>query len=258
MIAIERIDHLVLTVRDIAATCEFYRRALGMEVVVFGEARTALHFGDHKINLHAAGREVDPKALRPTPGSADLCLVMSTPLSEAAAHLRTAGVALELGPVSRTGARGPIESLYFRDPDGNLIEVAVERDAADAIAPLRAWLREWEAAVRAVDFTRGRGLCLPTLTAFGTVAPLVEGLDAVEERQWRRVWPSIRDFTIRVGEARGGVSGGTGWVAAWWDSRGTRPDGSTFPRPGRLTVVLERHGRRWLARHTHFSLVPEG
>ncbi|MBB5886855.1 VOC family protein [Xanthomonas sp. LMG 8992] len=121
---IDHLDHLVLTVADIEATCAFYARVLGMRVVTFGEGRKALAFGEQKINLHRHGHEFDPKARAPTPGSADLCFLTATPLSQVAEELRTAGVPIEDGPVQRTGARGPILSLYFRDPDGNLIEVA--------------------------------------------------------------------------------------------------------------------------------------
>ena len=121
---IDRIDHLVLTVADIAVTCEFYARVLGMQVVTFGAGRTALAFGRQKINLHAHGKEFEPKASVPTPGSADLCLIASTSLAEVARHLRACGVVILEGPVARTGATGAIVSLYFRDPDGNLIEVS--------------------------------------------------------------------------------------------------------------------------------------
>jgi len=124
VVRIERLDHLVLTVADVAATCAFYQRVLGMETVTFGTGRKALVFGEQKINLHPAGREFEPKAMRPTPGSADLCLIAATPLETVAAHLAACGVGIEEGPVARTGAVGPITSLYFRDPDGNLIEVA--------------------------------------------------------------------------------------------------------------------------------------
>ena len=121
---IDRLDHLVLTVADIAATCTFYSRVLGMAVVNFGPGRTALAFGAQKINLHAQGREFDPKAARPTPGSADLCFISSTPVAEILAHLQQCGVAILDGPVRRTGATGPIMSVYFRDPDANLIEIS--------------------------------------------------------------------------------------------------------------------------------------
>ncbi len=123
-ITISYLDHLVLTVRDITATCNFYRNALGMEVITFGAGRTALHFGQQKINLHQAGAEFEPKAQHPTPGSADLCFISPTPLAEVLAHLSEQGIRIESGPVTRTGANGQIESLYLRDPDGNLIEIS--------------------------------------------------------------------------------------------------------------------------------------
>lgn len=121
---IDRLDHLVLTVRDIDATCDFYARVMGMEAVTFGVGRRALSFGRQKINLHQAGKEFEPKAERPTPGSADLCFITATPLEAAMAHVRAAGVEIVEGPVARTGAVGPIQSFYFRDPDLNLIEVS--------------------------------------------------------------------------------------------------------------------------------------
>jgi catechol 2,3-dioxygenase-like lactoylglutathione lyase family enzyme len=124
MIRIDHLDHLVLTVASIEATCDFYARALGMQVETFGQGRTALRFGDQKINLHQAGREFEPKALRPTPGSADLCFIATTPLEEVMAHLQRLGIAIEEGPVPRTGATGPIRSVYLRDPDANLIEIS--------------------------------------------------------------------------------------------------------------------------------------
>lgn len=121
------IDHLVFTVRDIEATCDFYRRVLGMEVVAFGEGRKALRFGNQKINLHQAGREFEPKAEAPTPGSQDVCFMADAPLKDVVRHLEACGVPIEEGPVGRTGAAGPIRSVYFRDPDGNLIEVGESR-----------------------------------------------------------------------------------------------------------------------------------
>ena len=119
-----RLDHLVLTVADIPRTVAFYQRVLGMEPQTFGAGRVALRFGEQKINLHQAGRELEPKATLPTPGSADLCFLTETPLSALTAHLEQCAVEITEGPVPRTGATGPILSLYFRDPDGNLIEVA--------------------------------------------------------------------------------------------------------------------------------------
>lgn len=126
---IEHLDHLVLTVADIAATCRFYEDVLGMQARVFepspGDQRWALHFGRHKINLHVAGREFEPKALHPTPGSADLCFLVSGTIDDWQSHLHAQGTTIEDGPVPRTGATGPIISLYLRDPDGNLIELSV-------------------------------------------------------------------------------------------------------------------------------------
>lgn len=122
---IDRLDHLVLTVADIEVTVAFYERVLDMRAERFGEGRVALRFGEQKLNLHQAGREVDPKALRPTPGSADLCFIAAVPLATIHAALAGANVTVEQGPVARTGALGPIRSLYFRDPDGNLVEVSV-------------------------------------------------------------------------------------------------------------------------------------
>ena len=122
-IKMSAIDHFVLTVASIEATCDFYTRCLGMDVIEFAEGRKALAFGSQKINLHEKGREFEPKAARPTPGSGDFCLIADTPLEEVVSHLITNGVAIEEGPVGRTGATGSIRSIYFRDPDGNLIEV---------------------------------------------------------------------------------------------------------------------------------------
>ena len=113
-----------MTVRDIDATCAFYARVLGMRVVTFGGGRKALAFGRQKINLHLAGREFEPKAAHPTPGSVDLCLIASGTLDDVVAHLHTCDVAIVEGPVAKTGAVGPIRSVYFRDPDANLIEVS--------------------------------------------------------------------------------------------------------------------------------------
>ena len=127
---IDRIDHLVLTVRSIDSSCAFYSRVLGMDVVTFGGGRKALSFGAQKINLHQAGLEFEPKASHPTPGSADICLISAIPLSEVIAHLAACEVPILEGPVHRTGATGPIQSVYFRDPDQNLIEVSTY-DKAD-------------------------------------------------------------------------------------------------------------------------------
>jgi catechol 2,3-dioxygenase-like lactoylglutathione lyase family enzyme len=124
---IDRIDHLVLTVQDIETTCAFYATVLGMKVVTFGAGRKALQFGLQKLNLHQAGQEFEPKAQHPLPGSADLCFITQMPLPEVIAHLQACGVELEpleSAIVPRTGATGPISSIYLRDPDGNLLEIS--------------------------------------------------------------------------------------------------------------------------------------
>ncbi len=121
---IERLDHLVLTVADVEATSAFYSRVMGMDVVTFGSGRKALVFGQQKINLHEYGKEFEPKAILPTKGSADLCFVAATPISEVVQHLHSEQVVIIEGPVERTGAIGKLISVYFRDPDGNLIEVS--------------------------------------------------------------------------------------------------------------------------------------
>lgn len=127
---LSRIDHFVITVASIDVTAAFYTKILGMELVEFGaageerEKRKALIFGNHKINLHEVGKEFEPKANTPKAGSADFCLIAETPLDEVIDHLKACGVVIEEGPIARTGATGPIFSVYFRDPDGNLIEVS--------------------------------------------------------------------------------------------------------------------------------------
>ncbi len=127
---VERLDHLVLTVRDVEATVGFYGRVLGMRPATFGDGRRALHFGQTKINLHAAAQPLAPHAAHPTPGSSDLCFVVATPIAQVVEHLRNCHVAIEAGPVARTGALGAMTSVYFRDPDGNLIEVSSYPSAA--------------------------------------------------------------------------------------------------------------------------------
>ncbi|MCL5776636.1 VOC family protein [Limibaculum sp. FT325] len=133
---IDRIDHIVLTVSSLDATCEFYRRVLGMTVETFrpgdGTERRALCFGRQKINLHQAGAEFEPKAAAPAPGTGDFCLIAAVPLAEVVAHLAREGVEIEIGPVPRTGALGPITSVYFRDPDDNLVEVSAYSEAPAA------------------------------------------------------------------------------------------------------------------------------
>ena len=131
MLTVRRLDHLVLTCRDVAASIRFYTEVLGMREVTFGSGRKALAFGQQKINLHAAGQAAEGAggnvaaiAARPTPGSADVCLIVAEPLQAVVAHLAACGVPVEEGPVTRTGALGPIESVYIRDPDGNLVELS--------------------------------------------------------------------------------------------------------------------------------------
>lgn len=121
---IDSLDHLVLTVKNIETTSAFYSKVLGMEIVTFGSGRKALLFGSQKINLHEYGNEFEPKAWLPVPGSADLCFITSVPLAGVVEHLSSCGVTVIDGPVQRTGATGPIMSVYLRDPDMNLIEVS--------------------------------------------------------------------------------------------------------------------------------------
>ena len=125
---IQSLDHLVLTVADIGVTCAFYQRVLGFEVATFRGDRQALTFGSQKINLHEVGKEFDPKAEYPTPGSGDLCFLTETPIGDVKRHVESCNVTVLMGPTDRTGATGPILSVYFRDPDGNLIEVANRND----------------------------------------------------------------------------------------------------------------------------------
>lgn len=138
-IAVSRLDHLVLTVADVERSCAFYESALGMRRERFGEGRVALRFGEQKINLHPDPSPHRPVAARPAPGTADLCFVADTPMAEVLAHLADCGVAVLEGPVERSGALGPITSVYCRDPDGNLIEIAAYRDPR----PEEIMLSEW-------------------------------------------------------------------------------------------------------------------
>jgi catechol 2,3-dioxygenase-like lactoylglutathione lyase family enzyme len=122
---IDRLDHLVLTVADVEATVDFYTRVLGMRAETFDGGRRGLSFGRQKINLHQVGREFTPRAARATAGSGDFCLITETPLAEVQAELAAAGVEVEVGPVEKVGALGPMQSVYVRDPDDNLVEIAV-------------------------------------------------------------------------------------------------------------------------------------
>jgi catechol 2,3-dioxygenase-like lactoylglutathione lyase family enzyme len=121
---IDRLDHLVLAVNDIEATCRFYSAVLGMEVVSFGSGRRALAFGHQKLNLHETGRAYLPHAKHPMPGSADLCFISAVPLASVLDHLHACAVSIVEGPVERTGATSKIRSVYIRDPDQNLIEIS--------------------------------------------------------------------------------------------------------------------------------------
>ncbi|WP_210472810.1 VOC family protein [Vibrio crassostreae] len=121
---ISHLDHLVLTVKDIEITVDFYQRVLGMKPIQFGEGRVALSFGNQKINLHQLGNEFEPKAKCVQAGSADLCFITNTPMTEVIEHVKANEIEIEEGPVPRTGATGKIVSVYVRDPDGNLIEVS--------------------------------------------------------------------------------------------------------------------------------------
>ena len=124
MIKISHLDHLVLTVSDIDKTVDFYTKVLGMKKEIFKGSRVALKFGNQKINLHKLGAEFEPKAFNVKDGSADLCFTINTPLNEAKNYIESMGIKIEEGIVSRTGARGEIESVYLRDPDKNLIELS--------------------------------------------------------------------------------------------------------------------------------------
>ena len=121
---IDRLDHLVLTVKSIAKTVIFYEQILGMEKIIFGDNRCALKFGQQKINLHELGKEFEPKAHNVSSGSADLCFITTVVINDVVLHIESCGVSIEQGPVNRTGATGNIISIYVRDPDLNLIEIS--------------------------------------------------------------------------------------------------------------------------------------
>ena len=124
MVHVDQIDHIVLTVQNIEKSCSFYAKVLGMEVIEFAGHRKALRFGNQKINLHEVNHEFEPKAQNPKPGAIDLCLLTSQDIDRTMAHLQQHNIQIIEGPVRRTGATGPLVSLYFRDPDGNLLELA--------------------------------------------------------------------------------------------------------------------------------------
>ncbi len=121
---ISRIDHFVLTVRSLEATCKFYERVLDFKRVDTPGRPTAMTFGHNKINIHEVHHTFDPKAAVPTPGAGDFCLITERALAEVRSHIEACGVVIEVGPINRTGAQGAMTSLYFRDPDGNLVEIS--------------------------------------------------------------------------------------------------------------------------------------
>jgi catechol 2,3-dioxygenase-like lactoylglutathione lyase family enzyme len=121
---IDRIDHLVLTVRSADATCAFYEDVLGFRRVEAEGRPVALVSGRQKINVHELGQSFEPRAVAPTPGSGDFCLITERPLDEVCDHLARHGIAIELGPIARQGAEGTMTSIYLRDPDGNLVEIS--------------------------------------------------------------------------------------------------------------------------------------
>lgn len=141
-LTVSSLDHLVLTVADIENSCTFYTTVLGMERISYGQGRTALAFGAQKINLHEVGKAFEPNAANPTPGAADLCFITATPITVAVAWLAKWGISVEVGPVYRKGARANLLSIYFRDPDGNLIELSNETDSGyDAPSTLDSQLK---------------------------------------------------------------------------------------------------------------------
>lgn len=121
------LDHIVLTVQDIEQTCQFYQQILGIPCITFGQGRRALQLGTQKINLHSATQPLSPHARTPLPGSADICLVTDVPLAKLTAHIQQCGIEIEMGPVERTGSQKKLQSIYIRDPDGNLVELANEQ-----------------------------------------------------------------------------------------------------------------------------------
>ena len=121
---IVRLDHIVITVTDLERSLRFYRDALGLGVESFDNGRLALRIGEQKINIHVSGREFEPYAAKPVPGAADFCLITALPVAGLAEALEKRGIGVELGPVPRAGSLGPLNSIYLRDPDGNLVEIA--------------------------------------------------------------------------------------------------------------------------------------
>ena len=123
---VSKLDHFIITANNLEKTIDFYSRILGMEQQTYSDGRKALIFGDQKINLHEAGKEFKPHAQNPLPGSADLCFITRTPMQQVISHLTTCNVSIIEGPLEKSGASGPLLSIYIRDPDNNLIEIANE------------------------------------------------------------------------------------------------------------------------------------
>jgi len=122
---IDRIDHIVLTTRDLPACRRFYCDVLGMKSETFAPGRIGLKFGKQKINLHEWGKEFTPRAHVAAPGTLDLCFISNIPLDKVIERLKTSKVQILEGPVDKTGALGPMRSVYVRDPDLNLVEISV-------------------------------------------------------------------------------------------------------------------------------------
>jgi ketosteroid isomerase-like protein len=135
---------------------------------------------------------------------------------------------------------------------------STRKDASltNELGEIRAWLEEFAAAVRAVDYDHGRSMFAPEVVGFGTYAGMIAGLDPLIAGQWRNIWGVTRGFTFRLDDLHAGIADDQGWVAVPWDSEGQHANGEWYSRPGRATIVLERRAGRWLALHTHMSLYP--
>lgn len=130
------------------------------------------------------------------------------------------------------------------------------RTGTVVLSEVRTWLLEMQVCVQAVDYERAKALFLPEVISFGTYSGVLNGLEDLAHNQWGRIWPNIREFTFRLSQLRTDATGDLAWAACPWDSLGQRDDGTTFARPGRMTVILVNRNQRWLAAHTHFSLYP--
>jgi len=239
---VSSLDHLVLTVRDRQATVNFYTQVLGMQLRSFGEGREALHFGLQKFNIHEVQRPVDPNVRHPAPGSADLCLLINIPLADMQRRLAEHGVPVITGPVLRTGAQGEIRSLYFYDPDDNLIEVAepVPGGMFDGGEPNRSFHRIYQQRLQ--DWLRepGRPICLVVLD---TVVFLHRG----QRQQLTLRPPSFHSYKAEIhAEVAAVMAGGEskGFAAAL--ERGARMEledlhAAVFPWWSALTADERQH-----------------